>query len=242
MKSRIGLFQGSDSLPKAIEQIYDSPFDYKRNALLGVPTNIPLPESPQFLQSIKSSIVPLIDACQGNAFVLFTSYGMLKSCYDALKDTLTNKGYHILRQGEDSRNVLVRKFKEKNRSVLFGTDSFWEGIDIVGDALRCVIITKLPFHVPTEPLFEARCEALLKHGKNPFMEYTVPRAVVKFKQAFGRLIRHKNDRGSVICLDTRLIRKNYGKLFLKSLPECTEIFEPLENLSEKMRFFYQRKN
>ena len=134
------------------------------------------------------------------------------------------QGFTFLKQGDAPRQLLIEKFKTQKRCVLFGTDSFWEGVDIAGDALRLVIIVKLPFRVPTDPLMQAVSESMELEGKNPFMEYQVPQAVMKFKQGFGRLIRTKTDRGCILCLDKRLITKQYGKLFLQSLPSCKTIF------------------
>lgn len=242
MKKRLGvdvLKEEEGKTAKISEQIYDSPFSYKTHALFGCPVDMPLPDDPKFAKSLAHVLLELIRASRGNAFILFTSYGLLKSSYDALYTQLKQEGYHPLRHGEDHRRELIRRFKETPRSVLFGTDSFWEGVDVVGDALRSVIITKLPFQVPSEPLIEARHEAIQARGGFPFVEYTVPKAIVKFKQAFGRLIRHKEDRGCVICLDARLVKKGYGKQFLQSLPECYQVFEPLDTLTAKMKEFYR---
>ena len=156
-----------------------------------------------------------IQTSHGNAFVLFTSYSMLKTCYELLEERLKANRYIALKQGDDNRQSLLNKFKSKERSVLFGTDSFWEGVDVVGDALRCVIIVKLPFQVPSEPIIQARTEAITAKRGNPFLEYSVPNAIVKFKQGFGRSRRNKQDRGCIVCLDKRLIDKSYGRLFLE---------------------------
>lgn len=240
IKSRLGI----DTLVKekiklVSDALYESPFPYKTNALLGVPSDMPLPDQPFYLKACVQAIYQLVKVSRGNAFILFTSYSMLTSCYAALAEKLESEGYNLLKHGDDHRRELLRRFKEKPKSILFGTDSFWEGVDVIGEALRLVIIVKLPFQVPTEPLIEARTEAITRQGGFPFMEYLVPKAVVKFKQAFGRLIRHKDDRGSVVCLDARLLKKNYGKEFIHSLPECYQVFEPLETLLEKMRTFYR---
>jgi len=126
---------------------------------------------------------------------------------------LIQSRFHLFKQGDDHRQTLLNRFKATENSVLFGTDSFWEGVDVVGDALRCVIIVKLPFQVPTEPIIQARTEEISRRGGNSFMEYSVPSAIVKFKQGIGRLIRNKKDRGSIICLDTRLLKKTLWKAF-----------------------------
>lgn len=237
-KIRLGI--GRDDRT-CIENIYPSPFAYKKQALLGVPLDMPFPDSPDFAKASHKAIKELTLASQGNAFVLFTSYEALKNAWNALHEPLKELGFFPIKQGDNHRHALLDRFKGQNRSILFGTDSFWEGIDIVGDALRCVIITKLPFHVPSDPISQARSERITAQGKSAFFEYSLPKAVMKFKQAFGRLIRHKEDRGTCICLDSRLLKKNYGKIFLQSLPECLECFEPLETLKEKMVDFYRKK-
>jgi ATP-dependent DNA helicase DinG len=185
------------------------------------------------------NIFAAIQASQGQAFVLFTSYTMLEQSYTALKERLESSGYPILKQGDAQRNQLLHQFIQTKRSVLFGTSSFWEGIDVAGDALRCVIMVKLPFKVPNEPIVAARTEFILQEGGNPFIEYSVPNAIVKFKQGFGRLIRNRWDRGCIVCLDTRLINKSYGQLFLNSLPPCGKFFGKSVDAKERMVQFYK---
>jgi len=237
-QKRLGLDVMLRSKTKGVdESIYESPFPYKKNALFAVPTDLVLPDDPHYLKQAAEAIYEIVIASRGGAFVLFTSYAQLKNCYEALHKRLQDKGYTILKHGDDHRSVLVRRFKNEARSVLFGTDSFWEGVDVQGQALRTVIITKLPFQVPSDPLVAARNEAIQKRGGSAFTEYSVPKAIVKFKQAFGRLIRSKEDRGVVFCLDTRLIKKQYGKEFLKSLPDCEVAFQPLQELKQKMKGF-----
>jgi ATP-dependent DNA helicase DinG len=206
------------------ESIYPSPFDYRAQVMLAVPTDMPPPNHPDFNEIAYENIWQAIQASHGQIFVLFTSYNMLQNCYQALAKRLEENHYPIFKPGDTSRQALLDKFKNTKRAVLFGTDSFWEGVDVIGDALRCVIIVKLHFKVPNEPIIQARAERILSNGGNPFMEDAVPQAIVKFKQGFGRLIRHKWDRGCIICLDTRLISKGYGKLFLNSLPPCKYAF------------------
>lgn len=236
-KSRLGLAKSSSP----IEKTYLSPFAYKTQALLGIPIDMPFPESAEFAAASIHAIRELVIASNGNAFILFTSYEALKSSWDALAEPLRKLGLNPLKQGDDHRHALISRFKTTPRALLFATDSFWEGIDIVGDALRLVIITKLPFPVPSDPISQARGEVIAKSGRSPFFDYSLPKAVVKFKQAFGRLIRHKDDRGCCVCLDSRLIKKGYGKVFLQSLPECLEVFEPLDVLKQKMVAFYRQR-
>ena len=143
-----------------------------------------------------------------------------------------------LRQGETNRQLLLARFKATAGAVLFGTDSFWEGVDVQGEALELVIITRLPFRVPTEPILEARSEHISAGGGDPFREYTVPQAVIKFKQGFGRLIRSRNDHGAVLILDSRVLSKNYGRIFLQSLPEVKVTATGSEELLAELRRFF----
>lgn len=237
VRSRLGLVPAL--LPEKVirDSIYDSPFAFSTQALLAVPQQMPLPNAPGFLASATEQILSCIRACRGNAFVLFTSYSMLQSVYEKLEDSLRQGRFVPMRQGEDSRQRLLERFRKTDYSVLFGTDSFWEGVDVAGDALRCVIIVKLPFQVPSEPIVEARSEAIAARGGNPFMEYSVPQAIMKFKQGFGRLIRKQDDRGCIICLDSRLVNKRYGSLFIKSLPPCPYITDGA-TLVQRVKGFY----
>lgn len=222
------------------EHIYNSPFDFHQQALLAIPTDLPHPGETSFTAAASEHIWQIVQSSRGNAFVLFTSYSMLKTCYETLENRLKDSRFHPLKQGDGDRNFLLNKFKATDRSVLFGTDSFWEGVDVSGEALRCVIIVKLPFKVPTEPLIQARSEAITTEGGDPFMEYSLPQAIVKFKQGFGRLIRKRHDRGCIICLDNRLTTKRYGHFFLNSLPACQQVFAPGKEVIEQMNDFYRK--
>jgi ATP-dependent DNA helicase DinG len=240
IRKRLGLTEKHLPYRQIQEHIYDSPFDYRKQALLAVPIDMPPPSHSDFNRIAFENILKAIQASRGQAFVLFTSYSMLQQCAEKLSSRLQEQGYTLFKQGDDARQTLLHKFKTTDRAVLFGTDSFWEGVDVAGDALRCVIIVKLPFRVPTEPIIQARTEAIIEKGGEPFFEYSVPQAVVKFKQGFGRLIRNQWDRGCIVCLDTRLATKGYGKLFLNSLPVCEKIFINGEQLWTKMGDFYRK--
>lgn len=240
IRNRLGITEKLLSKTRIIERIYESPFNYQKQALFAIPTDISNPADPDFIRQASEQIWKVIQASRGNAFVLFTSHGMLKTCYEHLSQRLIEHRFPILKQGDTNRQALLNKFKTTDRSVLFGTDSFWEGVDVVGDALRCVILVKLPFRVPSDPMIEARAEAILANGGDPFVEYLLPNAIVKFKQGFGRLIRNQKDRGCIVCLDTRLLNKGYGKYFLNSLPQCQQVFSESSKLQNQMQEFYRK--
>lgn len=239
IRQRLGLQESHYPEGKILEKVYDSPFDYKQQALLVIPSDMPNPLDPSFTSEASERIMMALQASRGNAFVLFTSYSMLQKCYEQLAPRLQALKFSPMKQGDTNRQALISRFKETQRAVLFGTDSFWEGVDVAGDALRCVILVKLPFRVPSEPITQARCELIQAQGDDPFMSYSLPNAIVKFKQGFGRLIRHKQDRGCIVCLDTRILTKNYGRLFLGSLPESPTLFDTTENIQKRMEEFYR---
>ena len=207
---------------EADELAVGSPFDYESSTLLYLPTDIPEPRQPGYQRLIESSLIALVTAVRGRTMVLFTSYSQLRQTGNAIRGALADAGMTLYQQGEGiSRQQLLESFRAaeetNSMAVLLGTRSFWEGVDIPGTALSCVVIVKLPFDVPSDPIFRARQESF----ENPFYEYAVPEAVLRFRQGFGRLIRTKTDRGVVVSMDKRLLTKGYGRFFLEALPRCT---------------------
>jgi ATP-dependent DNA helicase DinG len=209
-----------------------SPFDYYKQVKLYIERDLPDPNEPDFIDSAASAIQKYVEKTTGGTFVLFTSYEMLNRVVEKTAGWFSKKGFNFLYQsafGETSpvggggrfdRGTLLKKFKAHNNSVLFGTDSFWQGVDVPGAILSNVIIVKLPFAVPSHPLVAGRVEQIRQKGGNPFYEYQLPSAIIKFKQGFGRLIRSKTDMGIVVVLDSRMINRGYGQQFLNSIPKC----------------------
>ena len=209
-----------------------SPFDYSRQVTLYVETELPEPNNAQFVNQAVKAVQQYLKLTQGRAFVLFTSYAMLRDMAQTIQSWLESEGMQGLIQGEDmDRASMLDYFKRHPRCVLFGTDSFWQGVDVPGRQLSNVIIVRLPFAVPNHPLIRGRIEKLRQEGRNPFYEYQLPMAILKFKQGFGRLIRNKTDSGIVVVLDSRIIHKAYGKYFLDAIPQCRLVFsgsEPMD--------------
>jgi ATP-dependent DNA helicase DinG len=195
-----------------------SPFDYESSTLLYIPNDIPEPNVHGYQQSMDRALIATAKAIGGRMLVLFTSYAALKKTSQAITNALAQEDIYVFEQGDGtSPNVLLESFKSTDRAVLLGTRSFWEGVDVPGDSLSMVVLTKLPFDVPTDPIIAARSELY----ENPFNEYYLPETILKFRQGFGRLIRNASDRGIVAILDRRILTKQYGRLFLESLPQCT---------------------
>ncbi len=210
-----GHFQQQLGLLKVDTARWDSPFDYSQQALWFVPRGLPEPSAPNYTDKVMELALPMLQASKGRAFLLFTSYRALHQAGDWLRDKLE---FPLLIQGSAPKAELLKQFVEKGNAVLLGTSSFWEGVDVRGEALSLVVIDKLPFSSPGEPVLKARLDAMRKSGGNPFMEYQVPQAAIALKQGAGRLIRDVTDRGVLVLCDPRLLRKNYGHTFLDAMP------------------------
>jgi ATP-dependent DNA helicase DinG len=224
IKNRLGL-----DAPQ--ELLLDSPFDFENQAMLYIASGLDEQKAEGFQEKFDEELKTVLSITKGRTLVLFTSYIQLRKSADTLRSELPGLGF--LCQGEMPAFRLIERFKSVMNAVLMGTASFWQGIDIPGDALQCVVIAKLPFAVPDEPIIEAR----LEHLKNPFFEYQVPQATLLFRQGFGRLIRTRTDCGAVAVLDSRIITKNYGKWFLKSIPKCR-----ITDNRDDLRTFFKKLN
>jgi ATP-dependent DNA helicase DinG len=214
----------------------DSPFDYKRNVLLYLPTDMPLPNDGRYQQSVEQAVLAMATACQGRTLALFTSYQQVRATADAIRTPLERLGVTVLQHGQGGRSRLLREFRASEQAILLGTRSFWEGVDLPGDEVRCLVIARLPFAVPSDPLVAARSAEF----EDAFNEYMVPDAVLRFRQGFGRLIRRAGDRGVVVLLDSRVWRKAYGQTFLDALPECHTRRAPLSNLAEAIGKWFKQ--
>jgi ATP-dependent DNA helicase DinG len=233
---RVGIDKGRQDVEA---KTYASPFPFSSNALLAVDPGAPHPQKAKelFKDYLGKAVLGLLIASRGRALVLFTSYDLLGHCYEAAKPVLEKQGITCLRQGMDDRSRLLSLFRNDISSVLFATDSFWEGVDAPGETLSMVLITKLPFRVPSDPVQQARAEAVEARGGNAFAEISVPEAIIKFKQGFGRLIRHSEDRGVAVVLDQRLATSSYGSLFIESLPRCRLLVDSLPIIEKEVERF-----
>jgi ATP-dependent DNA helicase DinG len=224
-------FKGRLGLEDPVELKVPGEFFYEDQTMLYLP-NLPAPNSSRYFEEAVGEIRELLALTEGRAFLLFTSFRQMNRVHEVLQGDLP---FPLLKQGEMPKNRLLELFKSTPNSVLCATSSFWQGVDVRGDALRAVIIDKLPFHVPTEPLVAARIHRLTEQGENPFMSYTVPDAIITLKQGLGRLIRSREDWGILAVLDSRLRTKRYGNMFLRSLPNC-----PLTDNMDSLRNFFSQ--
>ena len=218
VKQRLGVLPASES-------VLPQEFDYPTQALLYLPPGLPEPRNPAFSARAADEIVRLLEISQGRAFCLFTSYAQMKDIFERVSGRV---GFPLMLQGSAPRSILLERFRSTPNAVLFATSSFWQGVDVRGEQLSCVIIDKLPFAVPSDPIVAARVKALTEDGRNAFAEYQVPEAVLALKQGFGRLIRSKTDRGILSILDSRIQRMHYGKIFIDSLPDYATTKDILE--------------
>jgi ATP-dependent DNA helicase DinG len=202
-------------LEEARELVVPSHFRYGEQALLYLPPQMPDPRAPEFVGAAAKTIERVLNLSRGRAFCLFTSYSQMRALYERLLPVLD---FPILLHGTAPRKALLEEFRSTPNAVLFGTSSFWQGVDVQGEALSCVIIDKLPFAVPSDPVVQARMKAIEEDGGKPFFDYQVPEAVLTLKQGFGRLIRSLEDRGVLVLLDPRIRTQRYGQIFLQSLP------------------------
>ena len=226
IRSRLGL---TDNI---LRGIFPSHFDFQKQTLMFIPKDLPPPGDPDFGLKIAEKILAVLKITSGRALILFTSYHNLNLVHQAIREELP---YTIFKQGDAPRSVLLEEFRQDTHSVLLATGSFWQGVDVPGEALSCLIVDKLPFDSPGDPLVAARIESIRAGGGNPFMSYQLPSAIIALKQGLGRLIRNSSDRGVISILDTRIIKSRYGRFFFESLPQI-----PLShNLSDINRFFDQ---
>ena len=220
VKSDFGHYLGQMGLPQAVTARWDSPFDYPNQSILYVPQGMPQPNTPGYNAAVASVALPALKASRGRAFVLCTSLRAMRDIHAMLKDAFERDGlaYPLLMQGETSRTELLDRFRRLGNAVLVGSQSFWEGVDVRGEALSLVIIDKLPFAPPDDPVLAARIDKMNAEGKNAFMEYQLPYSVITLKQGAGRLIRDETDRGVLMICDPRIVEKHYGKRIWQSLP------------------------
>ena len=238
VKQDFSHYQSEMGLSEAKTAYWDSPFNYLEQALLYVPQDMPDPNSANYTEAVVLAALPLIEASKGRTFLLFTSLRAMQRAHEILLAQFESRqlDYPLLLQGDGSRNELLSRFREHGNAILLGSQSFWEGVDVRGEALSLVVIDKLPFASPDDPVLAARLAQIAKQGRNAFMEYQLPRTVINLKQGAGRLIRDETDRGVLMICDPRLIEKSYGKRIWQSLPP----FKRTRDLSEAVSFFVTR--
>ncbi|MBA0901799.1 MAG: ATP-dependent DNA helicase [Candidatus Nitrotoga sp.] len=238
VKQDFSHYQSEMGLSEAKTAYWDSPFNYLEQALLYVPQDMPDPNNANYTEAVVLAALPLIEASKGRTFLLFTSLRAMQRAHEILLAQFESRqlDYPLLLQGDGSRNELLSRFREHGNAILLGSQSFWEGVDVRGEALSLVVIDKLPFASPDDPVLAARLAQISKQGRNAFMEYQLPRTVINLKQGAGRLIRDETDRGVLMICDPRLIEKSYGKRIWQSLPP----FKRTRDLSEAVSFFVTR--
>jgi ATP-dependent DNA helicase DinG len=218
---QLGWFRGRVGADDVPALCIGSPFDFRKQMKIRIWKNMPEPSAPAYGKALVEAIRAAVEASEGKAFVLFTSYRTMKDAAEKLRRHFEDRGWRLLVQGDGMpRHRMVEEFRKDMHSILFGTDSFWTGVDVPGETLSNVVVTRLPFAVPDHPLTQSRLEALEAEGANPFMEYSVPEAILKLRQGVGRLIRTARDQGLISILDNRILTKRYGRLFLDALPEA----------------------
>ena len=238
LATRLGL---DDPALAPMTGVYASPFQYPRQAILAIPSDVPAPntDAPAHLQAVVRIALDVAEASDGGIFVLFTSHRDVRLAASEVRARGIERRWPLLVHGDDGRDALLRRFRESGRAVLLGTASFWEGIDVPGRALRGLVIAKLPFRVPTEPLTAAHCEEIERRGGDSFRDYMLPNAALRLKQGFGRLIRTATDRGVVVLCDPRAITKAYGRGLLAGLPPARRIVGDWSSLAPDVRAFYE---
>ena len=240
LRTRLGLDQ-DDVEPSCA--VHPSPFDFPSQSILAIPTDGPAPnvDGPRHLANVVRVLTDLIDVTGGGVFALFTSHRDVRAAAAALRSAGIGQRYSLLVHGEDARHSLLKRFIEKGSAVLLGTASFWEGVDVPGDALRALLLAKLPFRVPTEPLVAARCERVEMGGGDPFMDYMLPDAALRLKQGFGRLIRTATDRGAIVLMDPRVLTRGYGEMLLDSLPPARRVTGPWDDVRLSLIPFFKHR-
>jgi ATP-dependent DNA helicase DinG len=220
--------------------IFPSPFDYARQALLVVPADLPAPNADvaAHSQAVIRIVRDMAAASDGGIFVLFTSHRDVRATAAALRAHGVDGRWPLLVHGDETRDALLRRFRESGRSILLGTASFWEGVDVAGSALRGIVLARLPFRVPTEPITAARCEAIEEKGGDSFREFMLPHAALRLKQGFGRLIRSSTDRGVVTLCDPRVLTKSYGRSLLATLPPARRVVGRWNDVRREVETFY----
>jgi ATP-dependent DNA helicase DinG len=242
VRGRLGLVDDGDERIRAAS--LPSPFDYEEQAVLAIPTDVPVPGADDAAAHAATVLViaeHVVRSADGGCFVLFTSHRDLREAAARWRTDASRARWPLLVHGEEGRDVLLQRFRDAGNAVLFGTSSFWEGVDVAGEALRALVITKLPFRVPSEPLTAAHCEAIEARGGNPFLEYMVPHATLRLKQGVGRLIRRATDRGVIVIADPRLVTKRYGQALLDALPPARRCIAPWARVADEVARFYSAR-